>query len=289
MQEKKNIQSFLISCSWIIPWPPYLSEQRLLGGWRGQRPKTSACSCSWPGAGIAAAMTRMRVQRARWLFTQFLSFTLLDLRHVRVYMHLQVRMGVESTNNVWVIFQACPVMPTVRPIGGEGRAGKSIGSYLLDMGDGQSSTPLWPRFWCWERVGWRVVLWKRWEAMLGMSGGPDFTLQVSLSLMALCLLFVDILGFWFLLKILESLHLWLIPYLLLRGVRALEYLYFLSPWRLVLLVSVTQLCFFFWLSWCFFLFFKLSFIGVYLIHNVVLISAVQPSESVIDIRIFTLF
>ena len=29
--------------------------------------------------------------------------------------------------------------------------------------------------------------------MLGMSGGPDFTLQVSLSLMALCLLFVDIL------------------------------------------------------------------------------------------------
>lgn len=135
MQEKKNIQSFLISCSWIIPWPPYLSEQRLLGGWRGQRPKTSACSCSWPGAGIAAAMTRMRVQRARRLFTQFLSFTFLDLRHFRVYMHLQVRMGVESTSNVWVIFQACPLLPTVRPIGGEGRAGKSIGSYLLGMGE----------------------------------------------------------------------------------------------------------------------------------------------------------
>ena len=36
-------------------------------------------------------------------------------------------------------------------------------------------------------------------------------------------------------------------------------------------------------------FFKLIFIGVYLIYNVVLVSAVQQSESVIHIHIFTLF
>ena len=224
----------------------------------------------------------MRVQRTQWLFWISGSSGFICTS--------RWGWGMESTNNMWVIFQACPLMPTVRPIGGEGRAGKSIGSYLLHRGNDQSSTPLWPRFWGWESVMWRVVLWKRWEAMLGPSGGPDSTLQGCLSLMAPCLMLVGVLGFWCLLKTLESLHPWLKQYLLLREVRGLEYMYFLPPWRSVLSVTVTQLCCFFWLSWCFFLlFFKLSFIGVYLIYNVVLISVVQPSEPVTDIHIFPLF
>ena len=36
-----------------------------------------------------------------------------SLRLFRVYIHLWVGEGMESTNNVWVIFQACPMVPLV--------------------------------------------------------------------------------------------------------------------------------------------------------------------------------
>ena len=47
--------------------PPYLSEQRLPGGWPGQRPKAAACPCSAWGC-ASSRVTGLRVQKAPCLY-----------------------------------------------------------------------------------------------------------------------------------------------------------------------------------------------------------------------------